>query len=279
MLPIHKIISTSLFVCCFSLFTHAQHVRIDLHAGLSGYQGDLQQSRFNLGNINPAISLGATKFIRPQIGVRGLITLTKVEGSDRTADGEVKNERNLSFESKILEIQVAGQYQFLKMEEKNWTPYVFAGFAYFQYDPYAYSLSGEKIMLRNLGTEGQFIPGNKNQPYNRKQLAIPFGFGAMVNVSDRFQIGLEFSMRKLFTDYLDDVSGTYADETALIAASGPLAAQMAYRGWELLNAPPYPAAGAQRGNPSNKDWYYTTSLRVSYSLKKLYGSRTGCPGL
>lgn len=279
MLPIRKVITTAIFASVLSLYANAQHVTIDLHAGLSGYQGDLQQSKFNLGDINPAISLGATKYFTPKIGVRGMLTFTKVEGSDRTSDGEVKNERNLSFESKIMELQFTGVYNFINMEVKGWSPYIFAGFAYYNYDPYTYSTSGEKIFLRNLGTEGQFIPGSNIEPYNRNQLAIPFGLGVMAYVSDKFQVGVEFSMRKLFTDYLDDVSGVYADQSALNTASGPVAVQMAYRGWELLNASPYPPAGAQRGNPSNKDWYYTTSLRVSYVLKPMTGSRTWCPTL
>ena len=36
-----------------------------------------------------------------------------------------------------------------------------------------------------------------------------------------------------FTDHLDDVSGNYVDEADLLAARGPLAVKMAYRGNEL----------------------------------------------
>jgi hypothetical protein len=42
-------------------------------------------------------------------------------------------------------------------------------------------------------------------------VAIPFGIGAKMNVSKKVGIGLEWGPRKTFTDYLDDVSGTYPD--------------------------------------------------------------------
>jgi hypothetical protein len=95
----------------------------------------------------------------------------------------------------------------------------------------------------------------------------------------------------LFTDYLDDVSGNYADSASLLAAKGPLAVKYSYRGNEVPgSAPGYPDNGyatknAERGNPKTKDWYYLTGLHVTFRLGGGYGKTSasgrkkgyGCP--
>lgn len=265
-------------LCSYSYKIVAQPITIDLHAGLSGYQGDLEASTLNFSHLNPAISLGGTYAVKPQIIARALATYTHVEAADRRDNGKILNLRNLHFRTRIIEVQLAGEYHFFHPDKKNWSPYITAGLAFFQFNPYTYTLQGDKVMLRPLGTEGQFLSPAATKPYSTTQVALPFGAGFLLPLSDHFRIGAEFSMRKLFTDYLDDVSGYYVDSAQLAQASGSLAAQMAYRGNELLGSDPYPSAGAQRGNPSNKDWYYTFTLRLSYSLKARNNKgRVGCP--
>ena len=98
-------------------------------------------------------------------------------------------------------------------------------------------------------------------------------------------VGLELGYRKLFTDYLDDVSSTYVDQATLLANRGGEAVQLAYRGNELKNGAPYPAGGTVRGNASHKDWYYFTGLTASFRLFSGNGlggglgnhSMYGCP--
>ena len=59
--------------------------------------------------------------------------------------------------------------------------------------------------LQPLGTEGEgFYKGEKK--YNLTQLAIPIGGGFKYAISNNVRIGIEVGFRKLFTDYLDDVS-------------------------------------------------------------------------
>jgi hypothetical protein len=101
-------------------------------------------------------------------------------------------------------------------------------------------------------------------------------------MSENLQLGLEFGFRKLFTDYLDDVSGNYADSAILFAARGAQAVALAYRGDELPGGPGYPDSETQRGNPKMKDWYYMTGIRISYLLgtgsRGTSGKRkSGCP--
>jgi len=66
--------------------------------------------------------------------------------------------------------------------------------------------------------------------YGLTQLSIPFGGGVKMALSDDINLRLEVGLRKLFTDYLDDVSTTYADEDELRANNGQLAVDYAFRG-------------------------------------------------
>jgi hypothetical protein len=102
------------------------------------------------------------------------------------------------------------------------TPYVFVGVAVYHFNPYAYDTTGKKVYLQPLSTEGEGLPqypGRKE--YALTQLAIPFGGGIKFRITDRVVLAYEIGMRKLFTDYLDDVSNTYVSETVLLAAKGP----------------------------------------------------------
>jgi outer membrane protein W len=269
-----------LFFIFLPLCSFAQEIQLDAHVGLSGYQGDLESSRFNVGNLHAALGIGGTYYVKPQIAVRALFTYTNIQGNDRADDGTIRNIRNLNFKSQILEAQIAGEYHFFNFRNKGFSPYIFAGLAFFKFDPYTHDVNGHKVMLRKLGTEGQYLAAYPDvNPYKNSGLAIPFGVGIISPLTHNVRIGAEFSLRKLFTDYLDDVSGNYADSAMLASSGSPLAAQMAYRGNEIAGAPGYPAARAQRGNPSNKDWYYTASLRISYVLnaRKSKNGKTACP--
>ena len=72
--------------------------------------------------------------------------------------------------------------------------------------------AGQKVSLRDLGTEGQNL-GADSLPgkYSKVQLAIPVGFGAKFRILNDFDAILEFGLRQLFFDYIDDVSGRYVD--------------------------------------------------------------------
>ncbi len=121
------------------------------------------------------------------------------------------------------------------------------------------STSGQKFYLRPLRIEGEgFSDGVKN--YNLTQFAIPFGGGIKLSLSDNINVGVELGLRKLFTDYLDDISKLYLDQNSLLNARGAKAVELAYPGNELKNGTPYPPAGTIRGRSKHKDWYYFKAL-------------------
>ena len=160
-----------------------------------------------------------------------------------------------------------GEYYLFNLNERKYSPYFFAGLAVFHYDPYAY-LNRQKYYLRPLSTEGQDITGYPDRKnYSLNQLAIPFGGGVKFAVNENLRVGLEVGLRKIFTDYLDDVSKNYVDPADLFTARGPLAVDISYRGDEIVGGfPSYPQKTVQRGNPKNKDAYYLVGLHLTYRL-------------
>jgi len=250
-------------LCAFS-----QSLHVGVFGGIAAYSGDLTNKIFPKKVTNGALGVTVNYELTPQIMVRGGFTYTIVGGADRNNDNDSLRARNLSFETHISEFSAIGEYYFFKLDEKKISPYVFAGLAVFHFNPYAYSGTTEKIFLKPLSTEGEGLSGYPDRKqYALTQLALPFGGGIKYAFNDRVRLGLELGLRKLFTDYLDDVSSSYVDPADLLAARGQLAVDMSYRGDELPGGNPnYPAKGAQRGGVKHKDSYYTLGLHLTYRL-------------
>ncbi len=267
-----------------TLNLHAQSIFADLYGGAANYQGDLQTKRFDLNQSKLAIGIGGSYDLSAKFSIRGAANYINIAGSDDLGDAAKKvGYRNLQFKSTIWEAQLAMEYNVLDINERGFSPYVFAGLAIFHFNPYAFDTLGNKVFLRPLSTEGQGLPQYPEKKiYANNQFAIPFGAGIKLALTDKLQIGLDVGLRKLMTDYLDDVSGTYADSSTLAAAKGAQAVAFAYRGKEIHGAASYPTAGSIRGNPKNNDWYYITALRVRYSIATKGSNNSkkgklGCP--
>jgi hypothetical protein len=249
------------------LFTQAQW-HVNLFGGFSNYIGDLQSKGYTTQQSNGSFGAGIQYDLSGHLSVLSNLTYGRVSAADGYAPKADLRARNLNFETQIVEGNLLLEYNLLDLNVHRFTPYAFAGVAVFHFDPYTYDYAaGKKTYLHVLSTEGEGLPQYPNKkPYALTQMAIPFGGGIKFRVSDRVVVAYEIGLRKLFTDYLDDVSGSYADQAVLLAARGPKAVELAYRGNELKNGAPYPADGAGRGNPKTKDWYYMSGIRVSIAL-------------
>lgn len=270
-MKLFTLVLISVFATCG---VSAQKFSINLFAGTSNYQGDLQDKRFTFNQAHFAGGIGVSYDLNEHFTIRSGITFAKISGDDAEGRNSI---RNLNFSSGLTEGHLGLQYYITPLGSRSLTPYVFAGLAVYHFNPYTYDTAGAKFFLPPLSTEGQgFIDGVDN--YNLTQIAIPFGAGVKLSLSENINVGIEFGIRKTFTDYLDDLSTDYVDETLLIANRGAKAAELAFRGDELKNGSTYPAGGSVRGGAGNKDWYYFTGLTLSFRLGN--GSRHtqyGCP--
>lgn len=274
------ILITALISFYFTAYT--QNVHIGIAGGLSNYQGDLIDKYYVLKQTNGFIGVTVHYELNDQLWLRGTYNFARVNGNDRYISKDDLKLRNLRFESIISEFSIAGEVYLFNMYEKRYSPYFFAGLAIFKFNPYTYDTADTKVYLKPLSTEGQGLSQYPNRkPYSLVQAAIPFGGGLKFAINDDLRVGFEIGIRKLFTDYLDDVSTSYVDENDLLAAKGPLAVELSYRSDELTGGnPTYPAKGTQRGGEKYKDMYYFTGLNISYRIGGggFGGSSTGRSG-
>ncbi|MCU0395840.1 MAG: DUF6089 family protein [Chitinophagaceae bacterium] len=250
-----------------SLTGMGQGFDIDMFAGISNYQGDLQPIFFTVQNSNPGAAIILKYGFSKRFYLRGGFTFGSVAASDANNREDLRP-RNLSFRSGIQEFTAGFEYRFIDPDRFRVTPYIFAGAGVFRFNPYAYGDGYEgRVYLQPLGTEGQGLSLYPDRtPYNLTQFCIPYGFGIKWQINCNLNMGVEFRQTKLFTDYLDDVSTNYADQAALLQARGQKAVDFAWRGDEF-NGAPYPAAGNKRGNPGENDWYYFAGITLGLRLQ------------
>lgn len=274
-IAVMKIFYLSVTLFLFSIpVVQAQKWSLDLYGGFTNYQGDLQDKRYTFNQAHLAGGIGVSYAINEHFSARAGFLIGKLSGDDQYGRN---SDRNLKFQTSLTEGHLALQYYIRPLEYRTLAPYVFAGIAVFHYNPYTYDTSGSKYYLKPLATEGQgFVPGHEE--YSLTGFAIPFGGGVKFSLSETVSVGLELGLRKTFSDYIDDVSTNYVDQSLLLANSGAKAVELAYRGGEIKSGGLYPAAGTIRGGAKYKDWYYFTGFTLSINLGDGSGGRPGKNG-
>lgn len=248
-----------------------------------------------------AVGLGLQYRLSEKFLTRTMLYHAKVYGADSLTKSTFRRYRNLSFRSPIVELssiiifslnkEQAGHRYALKgvrgRKELNINTYFFTGIGVFYFNPKAY-LGDKWVALQPIGTEGQGRPGApKNNKYSRISVCIPIGMGFRKSVSKQFVVGVEYGIRKTFTDYIDDVStnyyrfdegdpaltqahywgGTYADphrpveEDPNFATHPDVTTTTPGRKNEVF-------VGEKRGDPTNKDPYMFITVTVSYFMQQ-----------
>ena len=248
-----------------------QEGEFGISAGAAQYFGDLNPNpRFNTPNI------AASAFFRKNFGsyvaLRVAGSYAFLAYSDKyNSYNEFMYRRNLSFNTNIWELAVQGDFNFFKYipgsEYHRFTPYITFGVGVFNYDPYTY-YQGQKVYLRPLGTEGQgsaAYPDRK--PYGSMAVCFPFGVGVKYSLNTKINIGLEVLYRFTTTDYIDDVSKTYAPNAQpQFLPNGQPTLWYALQDRSYETGEPIGEQGRQRGYSNQKDSYLTAQFTVSFNL-------------
>jgi hypothetical protein len=249
---------------------NGQKIHVNIFTGIANFKGDLHYNpkrgkQFSLKQPKFAAGVGAEYELSNKFSLRMTTTIGKITGDDKKLFEQ--QQRNLNFTSNIFDVMLGLQYYFTDPTAHFINPYIFAGVGYFHFNPYTFDSSGKKVFLKPLSTEGEgFVDGQK--PYSLSQISIPFGAGIKLSLSENIRVGIEVSIRKTFTDYLDDVSKNYVDKKLLLDNRGQQAVDLAFRGDELKTGLQYPAAGSLRGTGLGDDWYYFTGFTLSFRLAR-----------
>lgn len=160
-------------------------VDLGLFGGAGTYFGDMTKINLNK-SVNPAYG----GFIRFNFNPRYALRFNIVNGGIG-AEGEFNYQSDpalldWNFDKNVLDISLQFEFNYLKYivgdKETHWSTYLMGGVGM---QTYQYTIQG--------------IEGSEISP------TIPFGLGFKFNLSKRWGIGLEGSLRKSFSDKLDNL--------------------------------------------------------------------------
>ena len=240
-----KVFILILTILLLPIFSQAQkwkrqRVEYSFGLGATNFLGDLggrnqQGTDFIMDFEIKATRYAASLGYRHQLGrdwyVKGNLLYAKVSGNDNLTDEPARARRQLNFKANIVELSAQLEYMLIKQKTghlyrlrgvrgKSWfrfEVYLLGGIGGIWYDPKG--LRDENWhRLAPLNTEGQGLPGGPKD-YSGFTVVVPYGIGIRRNLSGgarsrhfgSWSISLELTMRKTFSDYIDDVSTDYYD--------------------------------------------------------------------
>ncbi|MEM9895815.1 MAG: DUF6089 family protein [Bacteroidota bacterium] len=308
---------------------------VGVNANAANYFGDLapvsRAASTDISFTRPGFGIhGGYKF-QHSLAVRGSFDWYRIRGDDFSADpgeqpGAARYGRNLSFRNDIKEFRLGLEIYLLPNygnvnSRLPLNAYLFLGGAVFLHDPqglvpdadYQTALdgsvsvpkAGEWVRLRPLGTEGQ--NQGRGESYSRVSYSIPVALGGKLRLPGLpLDVGLEFGIRYLFTDFIDDVSGDYVDlasfdadgdgnysqqellarimsdrSTVPVSSTGDTRDQSALgnivqspsSGFFINGSNGTGLDGSVRGNPDDNDFIFVTQLKLTYLIGQKYRRR------
>lgn len=231
----------------------------------------------------PSGHIGYRYRFRPWFLTKSLLSYGILKGDDALTNEPARHYRNLKVRTHIfefsqqLEMIIFNNEHFGKRykiyglkghRNKNTLVYLITGFSVFGYIPQGPG-DGGWTNLRPLHTEGQGLPGGPN-PYKFINCGIPLGVGTKIGIDALWRLTFELTYTKTFTDYLDDVSSVYYDNSAIEANYGSTAAYFADpSSGEFSN---WTNPGEMRGDSKQKDAYFFFNVsmvrNVTYKRSK-----------
>lgn len=229
---------------------------------LGGASGDGSHfiKDFDAESIRFSLSTSADWNLSNHFEYRTSINFVYLSADDKYSEEVYRKRRNLSVNTSVVEILPTIKYNLFSTNlhsNKRYTKRNFsqvytslgAGIIYF--NPRA-KYNGKTYNLKKLNTEGQGLPGGA-KPYSRLSIIIPITLGFCRDINPKTSVFCEFTLRKSFTDYLDDVSTVYYDNLALEFFKSSETAALADRHTTGTVA----AHGQRRGNSTQNDTYFT----------------------
>lgn len=227
----------------------------------------------------------------PRVRISGEVNYVHIRQADKNAEDPARRARNLNFRNQMVEFgfrtdltvfnSLNNDYprNFSRPGRVGVKGYVFAGAYAVLHNPQAQITNDPNNQwedrwydLRPLRTEGQV------EEYASLIPAIPVGLGIEFDLGYGWIFGVEGSWRSTFTDYLDDISGMYADPTKLSPLAEAISSQTSSEIIEAIDNPAsgnvwnhqYNDGGTYRGNPETNDSYGT----IQFTLARTIDTRT-----
>lgn len=244
--------------------TFLSRSEVGLHVGQTYYLGDLNPYQ-QFKDAQLAGGLIYRFDFNNRLTFRTTYLYGQIAASDSTTPYPLLQNRNLSFRSTLHEAAAGLEFHFVPFQFGSSrypaTAYLLAQFGVFHMNPQTY-YNGAWQDLQPLATEGQGTSINTQKPYSLYQFCLPLGMGVKVSMGKMATFNFDLSIRKTFTDYLDDVGADfYADPQIIAEEVSDLAA-------ELSNQSLDGNRFGKRGTSSTNDWYVYAGATVTFRLGK-----------
>lgn len=228
-----------------------------------------------MGDLNPVkpykisdLAFGGQ--IKRNLDEQWSLKLNVVHGTIRADDAKSSNAdfraRNINFFSAITETSLQAEFNFFRYSPgslpghgtRRSTPYLFTGVGAVFFNPKTI-YQGNEYVLHDYATEGSLDLSDR---YKKYAWSVPYGVGYKKNFSGNINVIAELGYRTAFTDYLDDVSGTYPEYLVgypdQYGTSGELA--------DPALVPAIGRGGFQRGDFRKRDTFMFMGISLTYTF-------------
>jgi hypothetical protein len=241
---------------------------VGVEGGLAEYYGDLHTT-MSLRSAKATAGIFYRRLFNEYLGASVHAHFASLGYSDAYNTDTFRHTRNLSFDTNVWDFSLQGDFNFFRFVPGSlthrFTPYFTLGVGAFHFDPYAW-YHDQKYYLQPLGTEGQGSPlYPKRKPYSLWALEVPMGVGVRYNLNRSWNISCGVTYHFTATDYLDDVSTTYAGGAAFPpGVTGKQTVVSVLQDRSDVYGKPLGEAGRQRGDSGNKDAFMGIEISLSY---------------
>jgi len=225
--------------------------------GASTYYGDLN-NKINFKSPGLAGGILGKYNFNSRVSLRGSFNYGSISADDANSSNNFNRNRNLNFKSNIFDFTTGIEFNFLThvrgSKFETYTPYVFLGLSAFTFNPKT-ELNGVTYNLQEWGTEGQDV----GDEYFLMSGGITLGGGYKYDIRSDVTLAFEFTTRRVFTDFIDDVSTTFPDKARLSVIRGETAVALSDR--SIVDG--IGEEGRQRGNSADNDHYSFFSITIT----------------
>ncbi|MEY2971508.1 MAG: hypothetical protein RL738_349 [Bacteroidota bacterium] len=242
---------------------HSQDLSISW--GGIGFRGDVGPT-WAAPTQGQAVTLGYRFQGHPHYALRVVAEQGEFQVSDLGSGRADREARGTTVRTQTQSAWALAEVTFLPVRIPSFrfqhTPYLFSGLGVTAYNPQG-QYQGEWMDLRPLGTEGQGLSGSGTTTYGTRALSVPLGLGWRAHLGPWLMAQAEVQWTWVRSDYLDDVSGNYADVEALREARGDAAAYFADPTQRGLT-------GYARGQSDQNDGWLRANIGLGLHLEKFW---------
>ena len=303
--PLRWMLCTALLWAGIATGSNAQYgLDYGFAIGTANYLGDIGGDDLTRRDFSADLHLGQTKlsshvFVRYRLNsvlaVRGQVGTVFLEDYDNLSTNVARVTRNAHFRNFVNELSARAEVSFFSSPmitrytsklRVGMNAYATLGITGFSHNPQAQlnrDAAEYHFAQGNIATNPTQLnydewydlrdAGTETLTYGQLSMGVPLGLGVSFEVNHQIRVGMEFVWNLTFTDYLDDVSYTWADPSSLtdiqFLLSNPSSAAVAEAAGvdnpeAFLNSFRWDEAyESPRGNPDKNDTYGTLQVSVS----------------